>query len=1129
MDNNNNIIREFKLTTFSLKNKVTIIALTVLLILYGAISYISLPKELFPDMALPYVMVQTVYPGNPPVDIENLITRPIEKEIESIKGIKYVKSTSSQDASSIFIEFNPNVNIKEALVDVKDAVDNAKADLPNDLPQDPMVMDIDFSEFPIININLSGDYSIDELNNFAEILEDRIEAISEISKVNIQGISEKEIQVNVDIHKLESFNIGFGDIESAIAYENMSISGGELNIGEAKRSVRIEGEFKNLDDIKNIIVKNEDGNIVYLRDVAEITEGYEEQKSITRLNQQPVVSVQVVKKSGENLLSASENIFKALDEIKQQQIFPKDLKITLTNDQSHLINKQLASLENSMIMGVIFVVLILFLFLGTKNSLLVGSAIPLSMILSMAVLGAMNYTINMIVLFSLILSLGMLVDNAIVVVENIYRFLNNGHSVFNAVKLSVGEIAMPIIMSTATTLAAFLPLIFWDSIMGEFMQYFPVTLIVVLSSSLFVSLVIIPVISTSININDKSNGLKLKRAIYTNIIIIAISAITTFNFKVIIATTLLSVIITFLNFIWLDKLNKKFQTTYLSNLENFYLKFLSSVLKGRRPYYLIFGSFILVFVVLLLPASKVEFFPDNDPTYINIMAEMPIGTSIETTNKYMLSIEDKVNEVLENRGDTTIVTSVLTNIGEGAMLENSSDPGKNNKGLITISFIDFEQRQGRSTSETMKVISDSLLGKYSGVKFSIEKNSMGPPAEKPINIEVTGNNYEKIIAISDSIKSIIDKSGIYGIEELKADYEIGKPELLITIDRDKARRFGMSTGQIASNIRTSLFGKEVSDYKIDEDEYPIQLRLNYDQRNNIDALMNQKIIFRNNKGRLMQIPIASVASYAYTDTYGSLRRKDLNRVITLSSNVIEGSNADEINNKINNLLKEKYSAPAGYKYEFTGQQKEQKAETMFLMKAFLIAIFLIFILLIAEFNSLVKPLIIMASVFFSLIGVFGGLKLFDMTIVVIMTGIGVVSLAGVVVNNAIVLIDYTDLLRLRKREELNTPEEEFLSNEDTLDCIVLAGKTRLRPVLLTAITTILGLIPMASKIDINFKTLFTEWDPQITYGGDMAEMWAPMSWTVIFGLTFATFLTLVVVPAMYYALYKIKLKYYKNK
>lgn len=1124
--------KEFKLTSLALKNRNTVYILAVVIALFGLISYERLPKELFPDVAAPYVMVQTTYPGNSPLDIENLVTRPIEKEIEGISGIKEISSTSAQDASMIFIEFNFDMEINRALQDVKDAVDQAKSELPNDLPADPNVQDIDFSEFPFININLSGDYSTDELKEYAEILEDRFEPIPEISKVQIQGLNEREIKIHVDQHKMQAFDMSFRDIENAVANENISISGGEIKLGNTRRTVRTVGEFKSIDELRDIIVKHEDQNVVYLKDVAKVIDGYEDPTSFTRLGENPVVSVQAVKKGGENLLNATEHLKTELQKIKEEHLLPENLNITITNDQSDMVKKQLTNLENSMIMSIIFVVIVLFFFLGTRNALFVGTAIPMSMLLSFVVLGLADYKINMMVLFGLILALGMLVDNAIVVVENIHRFVSQGYNKWQAAKHAVGEIAVPIIASTATTLAAFIPLAFWDSMTGEFMKFLPITLIIVLTSSLFVALVIIPVISgTFIKKGEQNNKTSPRKGVKIAAILIATS-ILFYIVKVNIIGSLLAIaaLVTLFNVFVFTHIGQWFQNVFLVHLERIYTRILKFALQGRNLIAFFLGTFVLLGLTIgwyFSSNPKILFFPPNEPSYINILAELPIGTDIHATDTFMVDMEDDVEEVLGER--KTIVKSILTNVGKGAVLEDGGPSGEGarpNKGLITINFKDYEFRGDYNTSRIMKDLSKELTRKYPGVSLTIEKNRMGPPTGRPINIEVSGKEFDVLLEQSDQLLQLIEDAEIDGIEGMKMDLDIGKPEMLVSVDRDKARRYGLSTGQIASTIRTALFGKEISDFKVGEDEYPIQLRLQDKYRYSISSLMNQKITFRNNQGKLIKVPVSAVADFEYSNTYGSVKRKDLKRVITLYSNVVEGYNPTEINEQIE-LALSGYDLPEGYNYKFTGEQQDQQESMAFLARAMLIAISLILMILVSQFNSLVKPIIILMSVLFSTIGVFGGLATFGMDFIAVMTGIGIVSLAGVVVNNAIVLIDYIELLKQEKRKELGMEEGALLPIDAATDCIVRGGRTRLRPVLLTAITTILGLLPMAIGLNIDFAGLLSSFEPNIFFGGDVATMWGPISWTVIFGLTFATFLTLIIVPVMYRISTKLQI-YFNN-
>ena len=1121
--------RNFGLTNLSLKNKTSVFILTALLTLFGLFSYKNMPKSLFPDIVMPTIMVQTMYPGNSPADIENLITRPIEKQIKSVKGIKNLTSNSVQDNSSIIVEFNTDVEVKSALQDVKDAVDKAKSDLPNDLDMDPVVMDIDFSEFPILNINLSGDYSLDDLKVYAEELQDQIESLPEISKVEITGLLDREISIKADLHQMENNKVSFSDIENAISAENVSIASGDILLGTSRRSVRTDAEFKSAREIENIIVKSESGNIVYLKDIAEVVNGYEERESYARLDKKPVVSLNVVKKSGENLLEATDKIMRILDEAKASQFLPEGLNISITNDQSEQTRDQLDNLENSIIFGVILVILVLLFFLGLRNSLFVGLAIPLSMFISFVVLGGMGTTMNMVVLFALILALGMLVDNAIVVIENIHRLYNKeGLSRMEAAKRGVGEIAVAIISSTATTLAAFFPLLFWNDLMGEFMGYIPMTLIIVLGSSLFVALVINPVFASRFMKKDEREKPN-KRKLSKTALILTILAVVFYLGNHILLGSLLIVfaVLTLINGFFLTPLSYWFQDSLLVRLEQQYAKALHWSLSGIKPYLLLGGTAVLLFLSIgffAFKAPKVEFFPVNEPKYINVFVEVPIGSDVTLTDSITHIVEDKIFDILKPYKEA--VSSIMTNIGSGTTDPNEMGGNTGitpNKARITINFKEFKFRNGVNTGEVMKLISNKLTN-MPGVDISVDKNREGPPMGKPINIEIRGENFEELLTLSDEVKNTIEQENIPGVEGLKIDLELSKPELLIQIDRDQARRLGISTYLVSSTIRTALFGKEISKFKEGEDEHPIVLRLDNKYRYSLPALMNQRITYRSqSSGQIKQIPISSVATYAYNTTYGAVSRKDMKRQVTLYSNVLEGYNENLINEQLKQILADK-KLPPGYVLQFTGKQQEQAQTQDFLSKALMIAIALITLILVSQFNSAIKPFIIIVTVLFSTIGVFFGLALFNMDFVIIMTGIGIVSLAGIVVNNAIVLIDYIDLLKTQKRRELNLDEQAILDIQTAVSCIREGGQKRLRPVLLTAITTILGLLPLATGMNINFYTLLTEFDAQIFFGGDNALFWGPMAWTVIFGLSFATFLTLILVPVLYLLADKVRNK-----
>ncbi len=1133
------ILKEFKLSSWAIHNKMTVYVIIAMIFLAGIFSYNSMPRESFPEIIMPEVYVATAYPGNSALDIEKLITRPLEKEINGISGVDEIISTSIEGFSSIQVKFDFSITPTEALRKVKDKVDAAKSDkdFPKDLPADPTVKELNFAELmPIMNINLSGDFSLDQLKEYGEYLEDEIEKVSEISKVEIRGIQDKEMEISVDLYKIQVSKISFNDIAQAIQNENMTISGGDLLENGIRRNVRVIGEFKSAKEIEDIVIKQEFGNIVYLRDVANVRFKEQEKTSYAREFSQPVVMLDVTKRGGENLINASEQIDVIIAKAKEDY-FPSNLNISKTNDQTNDTKTMVSDLENSIILGVILVVVVLLFFLGIRNALFVGIAIPLSMFISFIILSSFGVTLNIMVLFSLVIALGMLVDNGIVVVENVYRLLDEGYSKIDAAKFGVGEVAMPIIASTATTLAAFLPIAFWPGMMGEFMRFLPITLIIVLSSSLFVALIINPVL-TSVYMKIKEDEVNFKKVLIYSAALFAIGVLIIIGglmteMKGLNALGLLMALAGLLRVVntkFLTPSTEWFQNKFLPRLEGAYEKALKYVLHGKRPRAFFLGTFGLLFFSFMLLnvfPPNVLFFPETPPKQVYVYLEYPIGTDIEVTNKLSYEVENKIQEHLkkyEVNGANFLITSVIGQVGEGTSDPNQGQQGGTtpNKARITVDFVKFIDRNGVSTDDVLIEIRQ-LLNDIPGANITIDRPADGPPAGAPVNIEVSGDDYEEILAAAEGIKQFINNSNILGIEELKLDVEQGKPELPFIIDRQKARRLNVSTGQIGDAIRTSLFGKEISTFKDGEDDYPINIRLMDKYRYNKDALLNQLITFRNqSNGKIVQVPISSIARTETSSTFSAVKRKDLDRVITVFSNVLENYNATEVNDQIKKALAN-YTLPKDISISFTGEQEKQAEEMAFLSKALLIAVFLIFLILVGQFNSTSTPIIISLSVLLSLIGVLLGLITFRMEFVIMMTMIGIISLAGIVVNNAIVLIDYTNLIMKRKRIEEGL-EEGTLTKNLIYESIVEGGKTRLRPVLLTAITTILGLLPLAIGININFLTLFTEFDPQFYIGGENVAFWGPMSWTIIFGLTFATFLTLVIVPVMYSITNNLKLR-----
>jgi multidrug efflux pump len=1099
-----NKYKEFKPTSWSIDNKTSIYVLVFILVLFGLMSYNSIPKEQIPEIVIPTVIVSTYYAGSSPSDIENLITRPLEKNLKSVKDVKKITSKSIQDFSLISVEFQPGIKIAEAKQRIKDARDKTKKDLPSDLQSDPDVMEINFSDFPIQNINLSGDYSLEKIKTYADLLKDQIEALPEITRVDIVGALDREIKIDVDMYKMQAASVTFGEIYMAIHNENVTVSGGNIDMQGLSRSVRVAGEFKDIETIKNISFISSSGAIIRLKDIADIKDSFKKRESFARLEGKNVITVNVIKKSGENLLEASDKIKTIVENLKKNK-FPTDLHVVVTGDQSHFTRTLLFDLDNTIVFGFILVFLVLMFFMGVTNAFFVGLSIPLAMALSLIFLPFIGFTMNMLVMFAFIFALGIIVDDAIVVIENTHRiFKQDKIDIVTASKAAAGEVFVPILSGTLTTLAPFFPLCFWPGIVGDFMFYIPITIIIALFASLVVAYIINPVFAVSfMKHTDESDQLPANK-IYRNGAIIAALGLLflllkwTFMGNLTLFVAISYVLHNFFGF----KVLLKFQHTIIPGILNEYEKTLRWVLKGRRPVRLLWSLVVVLFLTIvfyIMSKPRVVFFPDNEPQIISAYLKFPVGTDVRYTDSIARISEQRMMKKLEK--DTDIVESVITNVALNAS-DNPFDLGTiSNKAKISVSFVEFAKRHGKSTNKYLDEFRDTLKN-IAGAEISVAKQAMGPPTGPPVNIEISGEDLDEMIAVSEKLMKKIDSTQIPGLDKMKSKFDNNKPELVVTIDRDRANREGISTNTIGGELRTAITGLEVSKYREDEDQYPIQLRYNDYQRENIDRLINLKITYRDmNTGLLRQIPLSSVASINYVSSYGGIDRINSKRIINLVSTLAAGYSSTEINIALQKVV-DKFQKPDGIDVRLTGETEDQKETGAFLGKAALFAILLVFFILITQFNSISKPIIILTEIIFSIIGVLLGLTIFHMPFSIVMNGMGIVALAGIVVRNGILLVEFTDVLIERGMR--------------TREAIILGGKTRITPVLLTATATILGLVPLCIGLNIDFVGLFTHFTPHIHLGSDSSLFFKSLGWTIIFGLSFATFLTLVFIPVMYY-------------
>ncbi len=1133
--------KEFLFSSWAIDHKTVIYVIMAIFLILGISSYISMPRESFPEINDTKVFVSTVFPGNTAEDIERLVTDPLEEALKGVPNLVEITSTSSEDFSIITIEFDENITIDDAKQKSKDLVDGVKAgaDWPtfNNAKLEPNVFEMDFSELlPILNISLIGDYPIEQLKVFAERIEAEVERLPQVKEVNIRGIQQFEVEVALDVYKMSALKVSFNDVIGAISNENSTISAGNIVSDGQRRNLRLIGEINDPEELKNFVIKTEKGP-VYLGDIATISFQEKEITSFARSFSEKAVLLDVVKRGGKNLIQASREINAILKE-RDNLGLPKDLKITVSNDQSSLTLNQVSELVNNIIFGVILVVTVLMFFLGFRNALFVGFAIPMSMFMSFMILSALGFTMNTMVLFGLVMGLGMLVDNGIVVVENVYRLMEKeGLSRVEAAKKGIGEIAFPIIISTATTIAAFVPLGAWPGLMGEFMIYFPITLSVVLGSSLIVAIFFNSMlVSQFMDVNERE--ISLKSLWRMTAFLGTLGLLLVFNEGTLraIGTIMLLTPLLFWSYKYvLKKWALRFQNTFLVRLENGYRKLLTFALKGFRPVFFLVGTFFLLFTSFALMGifpPQVEFFPNNDPAQIFVYIEYPEGTDINKTNATTKKIEAEINKVIQqpkyNDGDVNfMVESNVTQVGEGAgnpEIDNGNTNELPHKGKITLSMREYKFRRGAS-SETLRMeIQKQLFGKFPGVAVSVEKDAKGPPVGYPITIEITGEDYLELITVAKKMKDFLNQINIAGVEELKIDVNKNKPGLQLNLDRKKAGELGVNAAQIGRQLRTSLFGTKAGVFKNNGEDYDINVRLEKEMRNDHNALFNQNIVFRDPaNGQIKEIPVAALVSEENTTSYSAIKHRNLTRVVTLYSSVLAGYNANAVVDQVK-LSLTNFEIPSSVRFQFSGEIEEQEKNMAFLSNALAAALGLILLLLVFQFNSISKPLIILLSIFLSFTGVFLGLILFQMPFVILMTMMGIISLAGIVVNNGVVLLDYTQLLIDRQLEKNDMTSNQLLPKDEVTLAIVEGGAARLRPVILTAITTVLGLIPLAVGLNIDFFTLVNQWDPNIYVGGENVIFWGPLAWTVIFGLTFATFLTLVIVPATFSIVYSIKIQ-----
>jgi multidrug efflux pump len=978
-----------------------------------------------------------------------------------------------------------------------------------------MIKEIAFSEIPIMYINIAGNYDLKQLKEYADDMQDEIEGLKEINEVKIVGALDREIQVNIDAYKMQAAQLTFDDIANAIKYENLSITGGNVPLNGMKPTLSIKGEFKDPKEIENIIVSSAAGARMALKDIAEVKDSFKEKESYSSSKGKNVITLNVIKRSGENLIDAADKIKKTIAEMKKRTL-PAGLDVTISGDQSAKTKTTLQDLINTIVIGFILVTIVLMFFMGVTNALFVALSVPLSMFIAFLVMPGIGFTFNMIVLFAFLLALGIVVDDAIVVIENTHRLFANGkRDIKTAAKMAAGEVFLPVLSGTVTTLAPFIPLAFWSGIIGKFMYFLPITLIISLLASLFVAYIINPVFAVDFmksHEEEQANYGKINKKAKMQLILYGVLVLFSYltghngvgNFIIFLAFFLV------LHRLWLNKVIEAWQFKIWPGFISRYVKVLEFCL--RKPWRPLLAVLILLVISIFYfgaRSPKVVFFPQGDPNNIYVYVKLPEGTDPAVTNEVMRKVEKKVYTVISE--NDPVVESMISNVTIGVTDPRDGDQNSYpNKGKIAINFVDFEKREGKSTTEYLRKL-QTLEWALPGVEITVNKEQNGPPQAKPITVEITGDDFDALISNADKVKKFIDKAKVAGVDNLKSDFVSNKPEIVFDIDRERAQREGLSTAQVATAIRNAVYGDESTKFRDVDDEYEVNLRFKYEQRSDIETIRNLKITFRdmNMGGAVRSVPIAAVSTVRYDYTYAGIKRKNNTRIITISGDVKEGFNANEVATNVNKVIQQ-YQPTNGITVKFGGQAEDQ-AETMaFLGRAMMIAIGLMLLVLVSLFNSLGKPLIILSEILFSIIGVLLGVATFKMDMSIIMTGVGIIALGGIVVRNGILLVEFAEFAR----------EGGMSLYEATVE----AGRTRMTPVILTAIAAVLGLIPLAVGLNINFETLFTHLNPHIFFGGDSVVFWGPLSWTMIFGLIFATILTLLLIPSMYLIAERLKRK-----
>ena len=999
----------------------------------GAYSYVSMPKEAQPDVVIPIIIVEMSHEGISPEDGERLLIRPMETELRAIEGVKEMTSKAREGVATIVLEFDAGFDNKVALEDVRAAVDLGEAELPSDTDK-PEVREISFALFPALVVGLSGDIPQRTLLQLARDLEDKIEGIPAVLEVDIAGDREDLVEILVDPAKLETYELKMAEVIQFVANNNKLVPAGTMDVGVGRIPVKVPGLYEDVDHILNTPVKVDGDRVIRMSDVATIRQTYKDPSGYARLQGRPAIALEVKKRVGENVIETIEAVKAIVHE--EMATWPAGVEVEFFQDSSDQVRDMLRDLQNNLISAISLVMLVIFAALGGRSAALVGVAIPGSFLMGLFVLNLFGLTINIVVLFSLILAVGMLVDGAIVVVEFADRKMAEGAPRQRAYLLASQRVALPILSSTLTTLAAFAPLLFWPGIVGEFMKYLPLTLIATLTASLFMALIFVPSLGALFGKAGSGDPKVLG----------ALAAAEGGDLEA------------------------------LQGFTGWYVRSLHRWLKHPwRVVGVIFLFLVLVYGAKVFLGKGVEFFPSVEPEFAYLNMRVRGNLSIEEMDAELYEIEKRIIDMPELK---TVYARSGVAMGGGDISEDTH-------GRILFEFVDWRYR--RNASEIMEEMRERVKG-IPGIVIEIDSEKAGPPVGKPVQIQLS-SRYPELL--DGAVEVVVAKFN--SLDALK-DIEDSRPEpgieWLLEVDRIQSSRFGANISSVGNIVQFVTTGVLLGEYRPDFTDEEVELRVRYPlEYRNISELETLRI-----PTAYGLVPLSNFVDWSAAPKVGFIERVDSKRAISVKAGVKDGYLADDQVKELRRWLEQDAEIDASVVATFKGEDEEQQEAQAFLMRAFLIALAIMAIILVAQFNNFYYAFLILTAVVFSTVGVFLGLLITGQAFSIVMNGIGVVALAGIVVNNNIVLIDTYAVL---KRHGL-----------DTYDAVLRTGAQRLRPVLLTTVTTILGLVPMVIGLNIDFI------DREITMGAPSTQWWKQLSISIAFGLAFATVLTLVLTPAM---------------